>query len=478
MLSYLQGFDISFHNGYETDFWRIQQHAKFLFIRAGQGKWIDSFYSHNCQEAQKVGLPVGSYWFYDNTVLPEVQAKLYIEQLSQHGFGELPMCPDFEDRKTGAYSGWKNWKVFVKTLQELAPEKQIMIYTGPGYWGEFTRDAPAQELEYFAQFPLWLAHYGVAVPTVPPPWEKWTFWQYTDTGNASYYGVGNGDKIDMNYYYHDSDHFKQEFSLEIAEPKDEYRRIAEGIVYHKIVRYGATCHIVIYEPDMTRTAVSNFGFKTVSQAAALLPDALVVTNCDGWGLRGVEAGKPNSLCWSNGIAIQTKQFESRPWASISEDGFVTFGWQKLRNPYTVFSGDRFVVQNGKFNTAITWRKERDARTVFGDTFSGLCILMVVDGWNYRQGYSPRGLTFPEIAEVLREFDCKTAINLDGGGSSAMALEGDVISSPNDDGVFSERAVVNHVAVYPLNSAIQPKKPKDEKKTALWKRLIKRFRKGH
>jgi len=35
----------------------------------------------------------------------------------------------------------------------------------------------------------------------------------------------------------------------------------------------------------------------------------------------------------------------------------------------------------------------------------------------------------------------------------MAIQGQIVSQPNDDGAFGERAVVNHLAVYRLQISI-------------------------
>ena len=57
-----------------------------------------------------------------------------------------------------------------------------------------------------------------------------------------------------------------------------------------------------------------------------------------------------------------------------------------------------------------------------------------------------GMTKPELAAYMLSLGCTQAINLDGGGSSAMALVGQgLISAKNDSG--NERAVANVVGIY-------------------------------
>ena len=41
------------------------------------------------------------------------------------------------------------------------------------------------------------------------------------------------------------------------------------------------------------------------------------------------------------------------------------------------------------------------------------------------------MTLPELAELLRERGARDAYNLDGGGSSTMVVNGEVVNSPSD-----------------------------------------------
>ena len=55
-----------------------------------------------------------------------------------------------------------------------------------------------------------------------------------------------------------------------------------------------------------------------------------------------------------------------------------------------------------------------------------------------------GMTLPELAEFLvREVDACAAMNLDGGGSSAMWVGDAIVNQPSDG---TERKVGNHLAV--------------------------------
>ena len=79
------------------------------------------------------------------------------------------------------------------------------------------------------------------------------------------------------------------------------------------------------------------------------------------------------------------------------------------------------------------RYGRAPRSAVGVTKNGRIIFAVVDG---RQSHS-HGLTLTEFAQLLVQFGVQNAINLDGGGSSALYAGGAVLNSPSDG---TERAV--------------------------------------
>jgi hypothetical protein len=85
---------------------------------------------------------------------------------------------------------------------------------------------------------------------------------------------------------------------------------------------------------------------------------------------------------------------------------------------------------------------RNPRTAIGVSKDGSTLfLLVVDG---REG-SAQGMTCRESATVLREHGAWNAINLDGGGSSALFIEreGGIVNHTGE----LERPVVNHLGFF-------------------------------
>jgi hypothetical protein len=80
-----------------------------------------------------------------------------------------------------------------------------------------------------------------------------------------------------------------------------------------------------------------------------------------------------------------------------------------------------------------WTHQRNPRTVAGIDAQGRLVLVTVDG---RQTGSV-GASIAEAADLARDLGLVEAINLDGGGSTTMVVDGQVVNSPSGG---SERAV--------------------------------------
>lgn len=87
--------------------------------------------------------------------------------------------------------------------------------------------------------------------------------------------------------------------------------------------------------------------------------------------------------------------------------------------------------------------QRAPRTAIGYNARHL-FLVVVDG---RVPWHSMGMTYRELATLMRQLGCTEAMNLDGGGSSTFWLEGQVMNFPSD---FIERRVANALVILRSN----------------------------
>jgi hypothetical protein len=86
---------------------------------------------------------------------------------------------------------------------------------------------------------------------------------------------------------------------------------------------------------------------------------------------------------------------------------------------------------------------RHPRTAIGVLADGRIVVLVVDG---RSPYHSLGMTLMELALELRRLGAIDALNLDGGGSTTMVVNGRVINLPSDEN--GERAVGSVLVVLP------------------------------
>ena len=79
------------------------------------------------------------------------------------------------------------------------------------------------------------------------------------------------------------------------------------------------------------------------------------------------------------------------------------------------------------NHSIQGEQPRTAIGVIGDNH---LVFLVVDGRS--EGYS-RGVGLTELGEILADLGCTTGYNLDGGGSSVMIFDGEIVNQPSNGG---------------------------------------------
>ena len=105
-----------------------------------------------------------------------------------------------------------------------------------------------------------------------------------------------------------------------------------------------------------------------------------------------------------------------------------------------------LVENGKIivntNSEVGQSMASNPRTAIGIIDENHYIIVVSDG----RTSESQGLSLYELAEVMKSYGVKTAYNLDGGGSSTLYFNGQVINKPTTNGNISERAVSDIVYI--------------------------------
>lgn len=134
-------------------------------------------------------------------------------------------------------------------------------------------------------------------------------------------------------------------------------------------------------------------------------------------------------------------FQSRPIVATgktSDPSFIDLNtidpwkWWKMK---TAIGGGPVLIQEGRI--AITNEEEQmfvnglsdlHPRTAMGYTKKRKLIILVIQG---RFAGVAEGATLEEVAKILADLDCYEALNLDGGGSSCMLVNGKETIRPSD-----------------------------------------------
>jgi hypothetical protein len=108
------------------------------------------------------------------------------------------------------------------------------------------------------------------------------------------------------------------------------------------------------------------------------------------------------------------------------------------------SGVVWLVRNGKNNVDRGWKEANTTVQTSGDKYAtnlasrtamgwdkdGRLIVLQIDG-SIAVGDNKRGMDMSMLADALIKHGAVEAINLDGGGSSAMAVDGVLVNYPSD-----------------------------------------------
>jgi len=215
-----------------------------------------------------------------------------------------------------------------------------------------------------------------------------------------------------------------------------------GVAHHTIYRFGTKAEVLVIDPIQNEIVVSRYiGARKLVKDWAKELFLHGAVNGDGWN-SAPEYNWPNSVAASMGHIYQITQKDGRPICNVTHTGDIQITDQiRWGDLWNCVSFDRFLVMDGKVNPALYWRPyEKNARTVAGKTADGKLVLMVCAGQDMPDPWV--GWSFIEAAEVLIEFDCTWAGNLDGGGSTTAELLGETLLPQIDDGVAKNRPVVN------------------------------------
>ena len=210
--------------------------------------------------------------------------------------------------------------------------------------------------------------------------------------------------------------------------------------------------IKLSDSKYLNTAFANnmYGKNVVAKTSSIATsnNAILAINGDYYGVQ--ERG----YVLKNGVIYRDKSKTNQEDLVIYKDGSFKIineddiSLEQLLNDgaYNVLSFGPALINNGVIsvssNDEVAKAMRSNPRTAIGIIDSNHYIFVVSDG----RTNESRGLSLYELATFMKDLNCDIAYNLDGGGSSTMYFNGNIINNPSTTGRINERSVSDIVYI--------------------------------
>jgi len=209
--------------------------------------------------------------------------------------------------------------------------------------------------------------------------------------------------------------------------------------------------VEVSDPSYLQTAFANdtYGKNVVDETSSIASgvDAILAINGDYYGVQRqgfvLKNGKIyRSTSNSNEDLVIYKNGE---WKFIDEENT---DLEKLldNGAYNVLSFGPGLIDNSSIivsvNDEVDKAMKNNPRTAIGKISDNHYVFVVSDG----RTSESTGLSLYELATFMKSLGCEMAYNLDGGGSSTMYFNGEVINNPTSGRSIKERSVSDIVYI--------------------------------
>lgn len=413
------------------DFALVKPRPVLVMTKATEGNFYrDPTMPNYLADLKQDGIRRGVYHFFRKAYDPVEQANYFINYITPYITSDDILALDFEE-------GGETADQLIAFLNRLAfqfPTNITLNYSRKNLMDPISMTTAQKD--FLKQYPTWIAGYPTnpdLYSSIPPAYipdqTKWGvpwLWQYTDRGMPE--GT-SGDGTDCNWI----DPVFYALIADVPVPPAE-----------SIRRFDSDCYVKLFNPDSARFSVSNtHGLLEHVTTMGQRTGAKVVINGDGW-FEASPPFMPISLSKSDGDVYQDRQYDFRPFLAITNDNRLEIIHNRSRMDefINIVSGTRYMIRDGikqsYLNGSEPVYQQRDPRTGVFITRENQLGLIVVDGRSSQSA----GVTLSQLADVMLEFNAYHGLELDGGGSSSMAVDGELINRQSEP-----RPVVNHLLVF-------------------------------
>lgn len=177
----LKGIDVSKWQG-DPDWQRVKDAGyAWAIVKLSQGLKLDPKAMANIAGCQAVEMPFAVYCYLDSEVDAVAQARYFVDHLPE-GITPVLDIESGDDAPRRAFA----W------IDVVEPVRKPLVYTNPDF--AETRGFAAHKR--FAEYDLWIAHYGAVKPRIPKPWTRYVAWQ---TGQAKVPGIAGQCDVNVSW---------------------------------------------------------------------------------------------------------------------------------------------------------------------------------------------------------------------------------------------------------------------------------------
>ncbi|MGG7058894.1 phosphodiester glycosidase family protein [Clostridium tertium] len=213
--------------------------------------------------------------------------------------------------------------------------------------------------------------------------------------------------------------------------------------------------ITIKNPNLLKTAFANNTYgRNIKEATSVIAsenNAILAINGDFYGFRNSGYVLKNGVAYRDTISTdeygEALVIDSEGNFEIINESETSMSDLESQGVLQVLSFGPALVENGESvvgeNDEVGKAMVSNPRTAIGQVGPLHYIMIVSDG----RTSESEGFTLKELSNILVDRGCITAYNLDGGGSSTMVFNGQVINKPTTNGKsIKEREVSDIVYI--------------------------------
>lgn len=279
------------------------------------------------------------------------------------------------------------------------------------------------------------------------------FWITTamETGNHKYlayifYSEDTVDKVMSANYLEEINEETDVSSITIgaAEKKNTYDSIYEKQILehdpddlYKLIEFKYKefdCYLIAIYDSKRVQAVPTYriGYGQILSDITRDNDAILGINGGGYYWSN---GKPSGLIVHNGEIVSSEN-GSYLSAAFNEDGVLIIGdlsasdvkEKKIKEALSFYPA---LIVNGKSATIQgTGGSGMNPRTVIAQRQDGIVLFLVVNGYGQKLSWKGRGgVYYSDLITILERYNAYNAINMDGGSSTTLVINNELINSP-------------------------------------------------